>query len=368
MAPRIFTTRVLLGCLGIAPGGVAVELAEVLPHCSVGGDPQPLGLLQVQSQAWGSRQGSYGPAAKANAAPPTYSLNDGHNIPMIGLGTYRMSPGTATYTAVRTALEVGYRMFDTARIYMNEADVGRAIRDSKVPRSEIFVSTKIWNDDHGYDRALAAGKLSNQALGLGYIDLLLIHSPFGPAFLPGRIIETYDALLDLQKQGVVRSVGVSNFGVQHLKALADYCRPAPVVNQVELHPLAFSARQDLVRYCKSHDILIQPYGSVLSGHGELLSLAHAAATVHNKTAAQVMLRWALDHGFQVIPKSTHRQWIQENADVFDFTLTKEELSSLDSLKAPPQLMVQRDGSLTEYWNPLVVPVHVGNATSHCKTA
>jgi len=278
-----------------------------------------------------------------------------------------MRPGNQTYEAVLAALKLGYRMIDTAALYHNEADVGRAVRDSGIPRSEIFVETKVWDDDHGYKNALAAGKRSNELLGLDYIDLLLIHSPLGFAFTPfGKIVETYDALLELQKQGIVKSVGVSNFGVKHLKALEDYCRPMPVVNQFEVHPMMWEHRLPVVEYCKEHEILVQAYSSVVSGHENLLSLAQGIAQAHNKTEAQVMLRWGLEHGFQVIPKSTHEQWLEEDMEVFDFALTKGEYEALDSLKAPPkQLVVQKDGSLTEYWDPLDTPVDIGQAESHC---
>lgn len=289
---------------------------------------------------------------------PIYTLTDGHEIPAIGFGTYRIPPGQNTYDAVRMALQQGYRMIDTAALYKNEADVGRAIRDSGIPRSEIVVSTKIFDFDHGFKAAYAAGKKCNERLGLGHIDVLLIHSPNF-----GRIVETYDALLKLQKEGVVRSVGVSNFGVSHLEALARYCRPTPAINQFELHPMNIDepAVAALVKYCKKNNILVQAYGSILSGHQDLLNMATNTAHTHKKSVAQVMLRWALDQGFQVLPKSVHKDRIAENFDLFDFALSHSEVTELSSLK----------GALVgEYWKPITSMVGVGNvgwAPASCPT-
>jgi len=271
-------------------------------------------------------------------------------MPVIGFGVFRIKPGQETFEAVRTALKTGYRMIDTAVLYRNEADVGRAVRDSGIPRSEIFVTSKLWDVQHGYHQALRAGRNSNQDLGLGYIDLYLIHSPGQYSPKGGKIVETYDALLQLQKEGIIRSVGVSNFGTQHLKALEEHGRPLPAVNQFELHPGVFHARSSLVEYCKAKNILVEPCGSVLSGHEDLLQKASSIAKSHGKTNAQVMLRWALDQGFQVIPKSVHEDRIVQNLDVFDFTLTPVEIDSLNS-------GARENGRLkTEYWDPLGMAV------------
>mmetsp|Transcript_5798 Transcript_5798/g.17127 ORF Transcript_5798/g.17127 Transcript_5798/m.17127 type:complete len:357 (-) Transcript_5798:122-1192(-) len=283
---------------------------------------------------------------------PTYRLNDGRYIPVIGFGTAQIPPGRWTYKAVKTALEAGYRMFDTAAMYGNEADVGRAIRDSRIPRSEVFVTTKIFNDAHGNAPALAAGRRSNMTLGLGYIDMLLIHSPLGVVPGHGKIVETYDALLDLQREGVTRSVGVSNFGIHHIRALAAFCRPAPAVNQIELHPLIYQDRAELVERCRNSSILVQAFGSLFSGHRELLSLVNDTANFYAKTPAQLLLRWALDQGFQVIPKSVHMVRQKENLDVFDFALDHEDIEALNKLVAPNQHAVSETGSLSDYYDPL----------------
>jgi len=297
-------------------------------------------------------------SAYANVS--AYQLNDGHSIPAIGFGTYSIQPGEATYAAVKSALVLGYRMFDTAMIHGNEADVGRAIRDSGIPRSELFVTTKVFNTDHGYQRALSAGRQSNALLGLGYIDMLLIHSPLG---LPqGKIVETYDALLKLQEEGVVRSVGVSNFGVTHLQALADYCRPTPAVNQFELHPLVYNSRKELVDYCRDKGILVQPYGSLLTGDDTLLQLRdlQSIADAHRKFPAQVLLRWALDQGFQIIPISSQREHQEENFDILDFALSQQEILKLNAVQADMSGIVSQGGEITKYWDPLNAPVDVGS--------
>jgi len=286
-----------------------------------------------------------------------YDLNDGQKMTVIGLGTYRMQPGNETYSSVLAALKMGYRMVDTAALYRNEADVGRAIRDSGIPRSQIFVTTKIWDTSHGYNLALNAGLRSNATLGVGYIDLLLMHSPS-----TGKIVETYDAMFHLSEIGVTRSIGVSNFGVAHMEALKRYCRPVPTVNQFELHPLNFKSRKAVVDYCEKANIVVQAYGSVLSGHDDLLEMAQRIALSYNKTEAQVMLRWALDKSYQVIPKSTHTEYLAEDLDVFDFNLSDEDATSLESLAQKAQL--------DEYWNPLITPVHVGDVSHYpgCDTS
>lgn len=286
---------------------------------------------------------------------PKYKLNDGTEMPALGLGTYRVAPGQQTYEVVKTALKLGYRMIDTAEAYGNEADVGRACRDSGLPRESLYITSKLLDIDHRYRQALRAGRNSAEQLGLGYIDLFLIHSPgvFSP--LGGNIVETYDALLQLQREGVVRSVGVSNFGLPHLEALQASSRPMPAVNQFELHPLVFSERSVVVEYCRRRNILVQAYGSVLSGRHELIpQIVTSVATAHAKSTAQIMLRWALDQGFQVIPKSVRPDRLAENMDIFDFTLTSSEIQGLNNAAL---------GRLPgEYWggvDPFALPVSLG---------
>lgn len=287
-----------------------------------------------------------GPAAK-------YRLNDGNEIPVLGCGTYRIPAGDCTYNTVKTALELGYRMIDTAELYGNQGDVGRACRDSGIPRSEIFVTSKLWDSSHGYDCALRAGRATVQQLGLGYVDMYLIHSPGQCSRKGGKIIETWDALLKLQEEGLVKTVGVSNFGLAHLQALEDHGRKVPAVNQFELHPFVYSERPDVVDYCRSKNIIVQPYGSILSGHSSWLQPLSGMAEFYGKTPAQVLLRWALDLGFQVIPKSTHRERIAENMEIFDFSLSQEHISALNSAGG---------GRLPDYWNPLTLKVDIGDTS------
>lgn len=280
-----------------------------------------------------------------------YTMNDGNKIPVIGLGVYRVKPGKTTYDAVLAALNLGYRMIDTAAFYENEADVGRAIRDSGIPRSEIFVTTKLTDLHHGFKEAKHAGHQSNKTLGIGHIDLYLIHSP--GMLAPGKIVETWKALIELKKEGVTHSIGVSNFGKKHLEALDKHGLVAPAVNQFELHPMVMKDRSEVVEYCKQHDILVQPYGSVLSGHDQLLQKFDGMAQKHRKTNAQLLLRWALDQNFCVIPKSTHAERLKENLDVFDFSLSESEITEMNSLST---------GRLNkDYWNPLDVPVNEGKS-------
>mmetsp|Transcript_59067 Transcript_59067/g.157999 ORF Transcript_59067/g.157999 Transcript_59067/m.157999 type:complete len:180 (+) Transcript_59067:118-657(+) len=175
-------------------------------------------------------------------------------MPMLGLGTYLMDPGRQTYKSVKAALQKGYRMVDTAALYENELDVGKAIQDSGVPRQDIFLATKLHPDKEGYDSTLRAVRSQLKLLHTDYVDLYLIHAP------NNKIVETWDALLAAQRAGLARSVGVSNFGVKHLEALKKHRRPMPAVNQVEMHPLVYKSRAKLVQFCKDNGVLVQAYG------------------------------------------------------------------------------------------------------------
>jgi len=283
------------------------------------------------------------------------TLNDGTKMPQFGLGTYMMQPGWQTYEAVQAALRLGYRMVDTAQVYENEGDVGGAVLDSRLPRDQVFVTTKLWGNSHGYEAALRGGRQSVRVLGLGVIDLLLMHDP-------GRqMIETFDAMLELKSLGLVRSVGVANFGIQHLEALRKAGRPAPSVNQIEMHPLIYSDRRELVSYCERHGILVQAYGSLLAG--TQAALDHPAvqeiAEKHARTQSQVLLRWALDRGFPVIPKTVNPRRMDANKAIFDFALTSEERLTLETE------LSASIGDLGVYWNPVdQAPVDLGDTTAN----
>eukprot|EP00928_Gymnodinium_smaydae_P024637 TRINITY_DN19878_c0_g1_i1.p1 TRINITY_DN19878_c0_g1~~TRINITY_DN19878_c0_g1_i1.p1 ORF type:complete len:329 (-),score=68.39 TRINITY_DN19878_c0_g1_i1:43-1029(-) len=281
----------------------------------------------------------------------TYTLNDGKQMPIMGLGVYMMKPGEETSAAVAEALRIGYRMIDTAMIYGNEESVGEGIRLSGVKREDIFLATKLWDSDHGYHRAIEAAKLSMKKLGTSYLDLYIIHSPQS-----GKLVETWDALLHLQHEGLVRSIGVSNYGVKHLEALEQHGRPLPAVNQVEMHPLNWKERENLLTYCKPREILVQAYGSLFFGKEQRLTeqAVGQVAAAHGKTNAQVLLRWGYQMGFQLIPKSTKAHRLKENADIFDFELSPAEMKTLGSMK----------GELGAYWQPLSSPVDLGDTETH----
>ncbi|KAG0031177.1 hypothetical protein BGZ81_001670 [Podila clonocystis] len=257
----------------------------------------------------------------------TRLLSSGAKIPLLGFGTYLIEPGKQTEEAVLWALQAGYRHIDTATIYRNEASVGNAIRQSGIPREEIFVTTKLFNNDHGYDKALAAANLSLQKLGLGYIDLYLIHSP-----KPGPELraESWKALETLVEQGKVKSIGVSNYGVAHLKELlASNPRIKPAVNQVEIHP--WLTHKDIVKYSEEHGIAIEAYSPLSRGHRLQDPTVIKIGEQYNKSVAQVLIRWSLQHGYVVLPKSINKGHIEQNADVFDFELSEEDIKTLDHL-------------------------------------
>uniref|UniRef100_A0A7S0FMW8 NADP-dependent oxidoreductase domain-containing protein n=1 Tax=Pyrodinium bahamense TaxID=73915 RepID=A0A7S0FMW8_9DINO len=278
---------------------------------------------------------------------------DGKDMPIFGLGVFLANAGgDECYNAVKWALELGYRLIDTAEVYQNEAEVGRAIRDSGIPRKEIFVVSKLRDDAHGYEQALRAGRQSAELLAIGYMDLFLVHSPN-----TGKLIETWDALLKLQHDGLSMSIGVSNFNVAHIEALHNHGRPMPAVNQIEMHPLVYEARRPLLEYCKQHNILVQAYGSIFWGQQDKLNdgtVAQVVAAHPGKTPAQILLRWAVQMGFQIIPKSVRRHRIEENMQLFDFELSAEEMAKLSGLKGKEDTT-----SALGYWSPLETSVDLG---------
>ena len=251
-------------------------------------------------------------------------LNNGVRIPRLGLGVYQSAPGQTTKKAVGYALKIGYRHIDTARIYGNESDVGAAIRESGIKREDIFVTTKLWNGDQGYETAFNAGNESLKRLGLKYLDLYLIHWP-----VQNARAESWKALVQLLKDGKCRSIGVSNYTVRHLTELLEGSDVVPAVNQVEFSPFLY--QKQLLDYCEKKTIQVEAYSPLTQGD----KLNHPAiqhiAKRHNKTPAQIMIRWGLEHKLVTIPKSVHEERIRENAQVFDFHLTAEDMRSLDSL-------------------------------------
>ncbi|MFF9607258.1 aldo/keto reductase [Streptomyces sp. NPDC014684] len=268
----------------------------------------------------------------------TLTLNNGVEMPALGLGVFQ-TPPDETIAAVTTALELGYRHIDTAAAYGNEREVGQAIRDSGVPRDEIFVETKIWISDYGYDETLHGFDKSAAKLGVDQIDLLILHQALPSEF--DKTLAAYRALEKLLADGKVRAIGVSNFMVDHLTTLLDATSVVPAVNQLEIHP--YFQQREVLDFDDAHHILNQawsPIGGITfyPGYGEgrrsVLQdpAVTAIAETHGKSPAQVLLRWGLQQGRSVIPKSTKRHRIAENIDVFDFELTADELTALDALE------------------------------------
>ncbi len=254
----------------------------------------------------------------------TVKLNNDLEMPRLGLGVYLMDPGEETRQAVKTALEEGYRLIDTAAMYGNERDVGRAVKESSVPREEIFLTTKLWNSDHGYDRALRAFDKSLQLLDLDYIDLYLIHWP-----VEGLRKETWRALEKLYNDGKCRAIGVSNYTISHLTELLDCADVPPAVNQVEFSPFLY--QKDLLDYCQSKDIRLEAYSPLTRTKKFNNPVIKQMAEKYQKSPAQIMIRWALQHEVIVIPKSSHRERIRENARVFDFSISAEDMETLNGL-------------------------------------
>lgn len=250
-------------------------------------------------------------------------LANGVVKPWLGLGVYKADDGTEVEQAIHMALEAGYRSIDTAAVYENEAGVGKAIRDSKIPREEIFVTTKVWNTEQGYESTLQAFDTSLKRLGLDYIDLYLVHWP-----VPGKYKETWRALETLYKNGLVRSIGVSNFHIHHLEDLLSVCEVKPMLNQIEMHP--YLIQKELRQYCEQHGIYVEAWRPLMRGNLEVPQLQELAER-YQKTPAQIVLRWDLQHKVLVIPKSVRKERIIENAGLFDFELTDEDMAMLDGL-------------------------------------
>jgi diketogulonate reductase-like aldo/keto reductase len=253
------------------------------------------------------------------------ALNTGATVPQVGLGVFRAARGEETYRAVRTALDLGYRHLDTAAIYGNEADVGRAIRDSGLPRAELFVTTKLWNSDQGYAEAKAACAASLSRLGLDYLDLYLLHWP-----VPERRLASWRALEELHAAGTLRAIGVSNFMVRHLEELLAHATCVPAVNQIELSP--FLQQREVRALCARHDIVVEAYSPLTKGQRLAHPAVAAVATACGRSPAQVLLRWGLQHGLVILPKSVRAARIGENAALFDFALDAQAMHALDALE------------------------------------
>jgi diketogulonate reductase-like aldo/keto reductase len=251
-------------------------------------------------------------------------LNNGYEMPLFGLGVYQSKTGDETKNAVLYALEAGYRHIDTARIYFNEKEVGDAIKSSGVPREEIFITTKLWNAAQGYKTALKAFDDSLERLGTNYIDLYLVHFP-----LPGLIRETWRAMEEIYKSGKCRAIGVSNYTIDQLKYLMNTCNIKPAVNQVEFSPFLYQKK--LLEFCRENGIQVEAYSPLTRGKKLNDKVLLEMAAKYGKTTSQILIRWFLEHEIVVIPKSVKKHRIIENASIFDFVISPEDMAILDNL-------------------------------------
>jgi diketogulonate reductase-like aldo/keto reductase len=252
------------------------------------------------------------------------TLHNGVKMPWLGLGVWKMNNEEEVVTAVKSALETGFRSIDTAAAYKNEEGVGKGIKESGVPRKEIFLTSKVWNSDQGYESTLQAFEDSLARLDTDYLDLYLIHWP-----VEGKYKDTWRAMEELYENGKIRAIGVSNFHPRHLDDLLGEASIVPMVNQVEFHPLL--NQQDLREVCKAKDIQMEAWSPLAQGNLLENPILKEIGASHGKTPAQVIIRWDLQHGVVTIPKSSNPGRIQQNGDVFDFELSREEIHQIDQL-------------------------------------
>jgi diketogulonate reductase-like aldo/keto reductase len=252
------------------------------------------------------------------------TLADGNKMPQEGFGLYKVDGQETMTESIQNAYQDGYRLFDTAQLYGNEAEVGTALQKLAIPRKDIFVTTKVSEDNQGYDRAIASVKESLKKLQMDYVDLLLVHWPIQRAFF-----DTWRAFEDLKKAGLAKSIGVSNFEMIHLQYLATQAHEMPVVDQIELHPLL--TQKPLLKFNHDHHIVTQAWSPL--GRGAVLNEAvlKEIGDRHHKSPAQVILRWHLQNGVSFIPKSVHEVRIAQNADIYDFELTNDEMQQISAL-------------------------------------
>ena len=253
-----------------------------------------------------------------------FELHNGVLMPYFGLGVFLVDDGDEVTKAVNDALSVGYIHIDTASLYGNERGIGQAVASSGIPRKKIFVTSKVWNSDQGYDSTLRAFEKSMKLLGFDYLDLYLVHWP-----VKGKYIRTWKALERLYAESRVRAIGVSNFLRHHLEDLLPHCETVPMVNQMEFHPRL--VQQPLIDFCSSHKIQYEAWSPLMQGKIFTVRELHLIAAKYRKNVAQLVLRWNLQKGVITIPKSVHRERIISNAQIFDFEITTEDMLAIDSL-------------------------------------
>jgi diketogulonate reductase-like aldo/keto reductase len=251
-------------------------------------------------------------------------LNNGVEIPWLGFGVFKMSDGQEVENAVKYALKTGYRSIDTAAAYHNERGVGKAIRESGIPREDIFLTTKVWNEDQRKKRVMAAFEESLERLGTEYVDLYLVHWP-----VPGCYQETWRVMEEIYQSGRAKAIGVSNFQAHHLEDILRDGQIAPTVNQVEFHP--FLVQPELAEFCHSHEIQVEAWSPLMQGQIVTVQAVREIAEKYQKKPAQIALRWDLQHSVVTIPKSSNPNRIAENARIFDFELSQADMDVLDAL-------------------------------------
>ena len=254
----------------------------------------------------------------------TVSLSNGTKMPYLGLGVYLVKDGAEVENSIKNALKAGYRHIDTASLYGNENGVGNAVNHSDILRSDIFITTKVWNSDQGFDSTLKAFDQSLKLLNMSYIDLYLVHWP-----VKGKFNDTWKALEQIYKSGRAKAIGVSNFHVHHLQDLFSTAEVMPMINQVEFHP--YLVQQPLIDFCKQNNIQFQAWSPLMQGNVINIELLKELAAKYKKTVAQVVLRWNLQKGVVTIPKSIRPERIVENSQIFDFELLREDLNKIDTL-------------------------------------
>jgi len=257
----------------------------------------------------------------------TYHLPSGAAIPAIGFGTWQILLNGRAKRAVTEALAAGYRLIDTAMVYGNEKGVGAAVTASGIPREDIFVTTKLWNFDQGYDSAKRAFDMSLSRMGLTYVDLYLIHWPKSDELTR----QTWTALEEIHDTALARNIGVSNFDVSDLTDLLSYARVKPAVNQIEFHPFIYADQMPVVEYCREQGIVVEAYSPLARANHLKDETIVAIAAEAKKSPAQILLRWAIQHGTIPLPKSSHKERIRENLDVFTFELTNAQMHRLNRL-------------------------------------